>query len=112
VWQFTISLKAAFVDISPDKGVIELRGITRGAFLELCERTDITDPEMSAALADGDVTYAVRLDGRSREEAVRTATSAIRAALHAQGAHTPGWEKCVDEWIERSEITSRPLQLA
>jgi len=104
MWQFELQLTA-----SPPWDDDNMREEVTGAYLELQAREDVVFAEMSAALGEGCATFGLFLEVESREEAVLLGVSAIRAALHAQGAQTPGWDDMVDQWIRGSAQTSRPV---
>lgn len=73
----------------------------------------ITDPDISASLADGDVEISVVVEAENTDEAAKIGNGAIRCAVHAAGGHTPGWEEIPTAmWeLEVEKSTQRRLNL-
>jgi hypothetical protein len=106
MWQVRVSL-----DIDPPGNHLETRETVRDAYLELVGREDIFEPDMIAALADGEVTYTLHVDQPNRQDAMLFAVGALRAALHGAGGSTPGWEEGrIEEWLECAEIATKPTK--
>ena len=59
---------------------------------QLLALVHVLDPDLSAALAAGDVRLCVDVQAPDAIEAVRLGDGAIRTALHAAGVATPAWE--------------------
>ncbi|MFZ0186294.1 MAG: hypothetical protein WAL72_05025 [Streptosporangiaceae bacterium] len=53
---------------------------------------EITDTDLGAALTEGRVTVSMAIDADDPAVAATKALCAVRAALHAIGNATPGWE--------------------
>jgi hypothetical protein len=57
------------------------------------ERVDpeLTDPDITAALATRDMSISMRVDADTLADAVRIFSANVRTALHMVGCHTGGW---------------------
>lgn len=53
---------------------------------------EITDVDLGAALAEGRATVSMAIDANDPAAAATKALCTVRAALHAIGDPTPGWE--------------------
>jgi hypothetical protein len=73
----------------------------------------ITDSDLSARLATGEVEISVVVEAENTDEAGTIGNSAIRCAVHAAGGHTPGWEEIsTATWeLEVEESTQKKLDL-
>ena len=58
---------------------------------ELLELDSVTDPTLSASLADRTISIMLTVDADSPESLVTTGMAAIRTAFHAAGAATADW---------------------
>jgi len=58
----------------------------------LVELQGVVDPDLGANLADAIVTFTMSVDAETSPEALRFALAGIRAAIHAAGGCTAGWE--------------------
>jgi hypothetical protein len=58
------------------------------------EATDpaISDPDLAASLDENSVDVQMTVEGADQAEAAAKSLSALRAAIHALGEATPGWE--------------------
>lgn len=56
----------------------------------------LLDADVTASLGENTVSLSVVGIGESIEEASENASSAIRAAIHASGGATPGWNQTVE----------------
>lgn len=81
-------------------------------YVQLCEIARDCDPNMLAVVANHEVMFSMVIDDEDRLVAFKNATSTLRAALHAAGGHTPGWEQDVEAVLARSRMSSEPLLLA
>lgn len=55
------------------------------------ESAELSDADIAASLESGEVSVSVVAEAPTFEEAAALGDSAIRAAIHAAGGHTPEW---------------------
>lgn len=74
----------------------------------------ISDADLSATLATGDVEFTVIVAADTPDTAAHLGIAAIRSAIHAAHGHTPGWENAHEvAWVmEFTGSTQRPAALA
>jgi len=58
----------------------------------LAELHGVVDPDVGANLAEGIVTFTMRVDAEAQPEALQVAQGVIRTAIHAADGCTAGWE--------------------
>lgn len=70
--------------------------------------TGVIDPDLAFDLAAGTADFSMGIDAETADEALRDVILAIRAAVHAAGAGTSGWEKAIEglDRPRRSELVT------
>lgn len=73
----------------------------------------ISDADVSATLATGEVEFTIIVTAESPAEAAKNGIVIIRAAIHAAEGYTPGWEDAHDHaWVmEYRGSSQRPADL-
>ncbi len=78
------------------------------ADLEDCNRS-LLDSTLSADKSTNQVVVEVSIEADSIDQALDEGQSCIRAAIHAAGGGTPGWEKSFEDAIAVGEFTTREI---
>lgn len=81
--------------------------------LESAPGSQVTDGDVSAQLATGEVEISVVVDASDPDEAISVGMGAIRAAIHAANGHTPDWKAVPSAtWaLEYEGSEQKPLDL-
>lgn len=58
----------------------------------LATATGVIDPDLAADLGKRELTFCMTVNASGVDEALSTVVAVARAALHAAGQATPGWE--------------------
>src|SRR5215470_1133868 len=74
----------------------------------LYELRDVTDPDLGGSLLDGRLDVTMVVDADDLADATAKSLCAVRAAIHAVGGATPGWE----HYIREVSAQARTLQNA
>lgn len=73
----------------------------------------VVDPDLAADSSDSTLTFSMYIpDATSPEDALKRTMAVARAALHAAGVHTPGWEAYFDLTFKTTTIDRRELASA
>jgi hypothetical protein len=75
----------------------DLDGHTDQLIDALYDLHDVIDPDLGGSLATGRVDITMVVEAESLEDATRKSLTAVRAAIHAAGGSTPGWERTIRE---------------
>jgi hypothetical protein len=107
MWIIEIGIDAARDDEDDD-----LKELLLDAYQSLRTDPSVVSVHMWAAIADDRATFRAIVDEAERSTAEMKAIGAVRCALHAAGAQTPGWPERIDERIDASERVTKPLLAA
>lgn len=70
---------------------------------ELEKLGNIIDPDLLVNLRNGEIIAAMEVEADDMMEAASIASCALRAAFHAIGLRTPGWERLLDGFSTKTE---------
>lgn len=90
----------------------DLKGILLAAYTELRGLDGVIGHDMWSVLAEDLVTFQVVVADEDPAGACTRACSAVRTALHAAGAATPGWDtemKALIAALARPRVTLEPV---
>ncbi|MBX6390760.1 MAG: hypothetical protein IRZ08_17520 [Frankia sp.] len=85
------------IELRVDAPVEALDALTDRLADALYDLHDVTDPDLGAALALGRLDVSMVVEADTLEAATAKAVTATRAAIHAIGGSTPGWEDLIHE---------------
>lgn len=94
MWHIEFELSACVLDDDTGEEIdlaTSLAKVVDTAYLELRRLGGVIEADVHGVLADGLIIFGVTIEDSDRLEAIKAGSDAVRSALHAADAHTPGW---------------------
>jgi len=85
------------IELQADAPVAVLDPLSDQLAEALHDLHDVIDPDLGATLATGRLDVSMVVEADSIEAALKKAATATRAAVHAIGVATPGWDDLIRE---------------